>query len=390
MKVVVTIAALDLQRGGPARSVPTLCRALMKQGVDLELVTIAESGRKSSDVEVNGFKAMIIETSATRYQPRSWSKQFKEALTKALMAKGEGRRAKEGIIYDVGLWLPSNHFAAQIAAQTQTPLVVSPRGMLSKTALGFSKWKKKIAWWLYQHRDLNSARVLHATSEKEAEEFRSLGLTQPIAIVANGVEVPAIPPRTEDREQTTRTVLFISRLHPIKGLPDLVQSWAKVKPKDWRVLIAGPDENNHRADLEKLAQSLGVRNDFEFVGPIDDDHKWELLHRSDLFVLPSYSESFGMAIAEALAAGVPVITTKATPWREIETHNCGWWVNTGVESITAALQSAIACDSQTLRAMGQRGRELVGKNYSWDSAAKKLFSVFEWVLGKGEKPTCVV
>jgi glycosyltransferase involved in cell wall biosynthesis len=256
--------------------------------------------------------------------------------------------------------------------------------------LGFSKWKKRIAWNLYQRRDLRSARVLHATSEKEAEEFRALKLPQPIAIVPNGVEIPIVIQRSDNTNHKSRTVLFLSRLHPMKGLKDLIIAWARVRPKGWRAVIAGPNENNHQQEIESLAESLGVAPDFEFVGSVDDRQKWNLLSDAELFVLPSYSESFGMAIAEALIAGVPVITTRATPWRDIETHGCGWWVDTGADSIASALSAATACTPEELGAMGARGCGMVSKSYSWESAAKNLLSVFEWVLGRAEKPSCVV
>ena len=383
MKVVVTIGTIDPEHGGPSRSVPALCRALGNAGADVELVTIAECGRQAAAQPKEGYKATVIETKATRYQPNSWRQQFKQALRMAI-------NAKEGLLYDVGLWLPSNHFAAQVATETKARFISSPRGMLSRKALQFSKWKKRIAWQLYQCRDLRSARVLHATSQNEAEEFRDLKLNQPIAVVPNGVELPAEMQRSEITDYRSRTVLFLSRLHPKKGLEDLVMAWARVRPKGWRVVFAGPDENNHGQEIESLSESLGVAGDFEFVGSVDDHQKWKLLSEADLFVLPSYSESFGMAIAEALAAGVPVITTRATPWRDIETHRCGWWVDTGADSIAKALSVATACSREELTAMGARGRELVGNKYSWDSAAKNLLSVFEWILGKAEKPACVV
>ena len=190
MKIVVTMATIDPRHGGPARTVPDLCRALANAGAEVEIVTIAEHRRPIESSE-DGFVTTVILTDADRYHPRSWVKQFREAVSKAVKdAKSEGLTAKESIIYDVGLWLPSNHFAARVATQMQTPFVSSPRGMLSKEALNVSKWKKKIAWNLYQRRDLRRARVLHATSQKEADEFRALGLKQPIAIVPNGVAIP--------------------------------------------------------------------------------------------------------------------------------------------------------------------------------------------------------
>jgi glycosyltransferase involved in cell wall biosynthesis len=383
MTIVVTIATLDSRQGGPARSVPALCRVLANFAADVELVTVAEHCREIKGSPDDNFVTTVIPANGDRYHSRSWARQFKEALRKGLRAKG-------GILYDVGLWLPSNHFAAQVAAETATPLVSSPRGMLNDQALRVSKWKKKIAWHLYQQRDLKRARVLHATSEKEAEEFRALNLRQPIAVVPNGVSIPAGIEKSHVTRHTSRTILFLSRLHPMKGLKDLVSAWAKVRPNNWQVVVAGPSEHDHQREVEALAESLGVRKDFNFVGGVDDQEKWKLFSEADLFVLPSYSESFGMAIAEALAAGVPVITTRATPWRDIETHQCGWWVDTGADSIARALASATACTHEELEAMGARGRELVSKNYSWEAAAKNLLSVFEWVLGRAEKPACVI
>jgi glycosyltransferase involved in cell wall biosynthesis len=412
MKIVVTIATIDPEHGGPARTVPALCKAFARSGADLELVTISEHRREIKASPDDGFITTVIPTDADRYHWRPWAKQFKEGLRKAVSVK-------EAIIYDVGLWLPSNHFAAQIATQMQTPFVSSPRGMLSDEALRISKWKKKIAWSVYQGRDLKRANVLHATSEAEAHDFRKRKLSQPIAIVSNGVEVPVGIQRAEDsgsqganftaggrelfanrpreaggsalvKTEEPRTLLFLSRLHPIKGLKDLVTAWARVRPQGWRAVIAGPNENNHQQEIESLAKSLDVRQDFEFVGAVDDEAKWKLLASADLFVLPSYSESFGMAIAEALAAGVPVITTRATPWSDIEKCRCGWWVDTGAGAIAEALSLATAATRQELREMGKGGRELISKNYSWDSAAKNMLSVFEWVLGKAERPASVV
>ena len=138
MKVVVTIATLDPEHGGPARTVPALCRALVRNRADLELVTVADRGRSRASLETAGFNSTIIETGATRYQPRAWFAPFKDALSRAVYGR------EDAVIYDVGLWLPSNHFTTQIAVQARVPLLISPRGMLSRKALAVSKWKKMI------------------------------------------------------------------------------------------------------------------------------------------------------------------------------------------------------------------------------------------------------
>ena len=380
MKVVVTIATLDPEHGGPARTVPALCRALTRQGAQLELITVADRGRQRASLETNGFNATIIETEATRYQPRAWFAPFRSALSRAVSGRNDA------VIYDVGLWLPSNHLAAQVAARTNVPLVISPRGMLSRKALAVSKWKKIAAWYLYQRRNLKRAKLLHVTSDGEARDLRARNLSQPIAIVPNAVDVQgSVATRTPSGE-AVRTVLFLSRIHPIKGLKDLVHAWARVRPSCWRVIVAGPDENAHRTEVESLIASLGLQSDFEFIGSVDDEKKWRLLAGADLFVLPSYSESFGLAIAEAMAAALPVITTRATPWSELVSRGCGWWVPTGVDALTESLASAMALNRHELREMGERGRALIGEKYSWDSVAARMLEAFRWLIGKGARP----
>lgn len=378
MKVVVTIAALHASLGGPARTVPALCQAMTTAGGEVELVTISE-GTLTEQAE-DQFKLTRVATRSGRYSPRSWHREFKEALARAAVGK-------QAVLYDVGLWLPQNHFVAQFARAQGLPLIISPRGMLSRAALEVSQWKKRLAWMAYQRADLKSAAVLHVTSEAEAEDCRERGLTQPIAVVPNGIDLPLDLSRSTNSDEQMRSMLFLSRLHPIKGLKDLVEAWARVRPAGWRMIIAGPDEVGHQREIEGRVKALGLADQFDFVGPVGDREKWELYAAADLFVLPSYSESFGQAIGEALAAGVPVITTRATPWQKIESYRCGWWIESGVESLTKALQAATQLDASDLREMGQRGREMVVNNYSWQTPAERMLVVMQWLIGKVDKPS---
>lgn len=378
MKIVVTVAALNLQDGGPPRTVPGLCRALARAGAEVELITISEG--QENTPSANGFVRTILSTQTDRYHPSPWKPDFCKAL---------GRAIKEvnAILYDVGLWLPSNHFVARFADRTGIPLIISPRGMLSPQALQVARWKKKLAWHLYQRRDLNAARGFHATSEAEAEDLRSLGLKQPIAVIPNGVELTS--PDRKLTPSSNLTILFLSRIHPIKGLLDLVEAWSKVRTPKWRVVIAGPDENNHAAQVKRRLVELDIVDDFTFVGSVDDEQKTRLLAAADLFVLPSHSESFGLVVAEALAAGLPVITTTATPWQSIQSFEAGWWIPPEVEPLAKALSDATSRSVGELHAIGARGRELVAHNYSWESAAAKMLEFFNWILQPGKRPEFV-
>jgi len=113
------------------------------------------------------------------------------------------------------------------------------------------------------------------------------------------------------------------------------------------------------------------------------------LRESDLFVLPSFTENFGVAAAEALACAVPVIATRGTPWKDLVDRQCGWWVDIGVKPLADALRQATALPDAERRQMGRRARRLVRDNYSWDRAATDMISVYRWLLGAGAKPACL-
>jgi glycosyltransferase involved in cell wall biosynthesis len=151
--------------------------------------------------------------------------------------------------------------------------------------------------------------------------------------------------------------------------------------------VAGPGEDE--LTVGALSHAAMRDDSIEIVGSVDDEEKWALYRSADLFVLPTLSENFGIVIAEALAAGVPVITTKAAPWQELETHRCGWWIDTGTAPLIEALRHAMSLSEDERRAMGARGRALVETNYSWDQIAGRMIAVYEWLLGRRSRPDCV-
>ena len=150
----------------------------------------------------------------------------------------------------------------------------------------------------------------------------------------------------------------------------LVQAWARVRPDGWRLRIAGPDEADHRKQVEKAVSAAGLGEVISFTGPIGHRMKKSAFFDADLFVLPSHSESFGIAVAEALAHGLPVLTTKGTPWSILPESGCGWWVDATVDGIAQGLRQATILDSDTLQAMGAKGRALAIAEFGWKRVAK--------------------
>lgn len=296
----------------------------------------------------------------------------------------------ESLLHNLGLWSPLNHRAARLAAGHRWPQVTATMGMLDPWALAHKRWKKRLAWWAYQRSDLQASGVLHATAEREVGFIRESGLSQPVAVMPCGVEIPAAPRPCESDRWSEITFLCLSRIHPVKGLIDWVRACRHLPNEGWRARIAGPDEGGHRAEVEAAIHDLGLSQRFEFVGPVyDPAAKAALFASADVFVLPSHSENFGIVIAEAMAHGLPVITTTGTPWESLVKEQAGWWVPPTLEALAGALQEALALERPALRAMGLRGRALVEREFAWPVIIRHHLALYAWMLGHGPKPEFV-
>ncbi len=382
MKVLHTIASLHPETGGPARSVPGLASALADLGMKVHLWSPA----LPEGIETP--PGVVLHTG-----------DFNQLI---------GRLGTIDLIHDHGLWLPVNHQVALASRAKGIPRMVSPRGMLEPWALNHKKWKKRLAWHLYQHRDLNRACALHATADSEAEQFRRLGLGNPVHIIPNGVDLPPLsslshqlsvlrpqatdhrPPTTDHRQlpsalcslpsASLRSALFLGRIHPKKGLPLLVEAWAKVRPPGWSMQVIGPDEGGHRAEVEGLVRNAGLGDVWHFGGSLEGEMKSRAFQEASLFILPTFSENFGISVAEALASGVPVITTTGAPWQGLESHRCGWWVAPEVEALAAGLREATALNDDERQAMGERGARWMKDEFTWAGVASQMRVAYEQVL----------
>lgn len=363
MRVLHVISSLSRDGGGPSRSVQGLVAGLNTAGVETGLMAL----NHGDEPWVDG---------VTRFENGG---VFEEVL----------QRAEPDIVHLHGLWSLALHRCAVTCIRLGIKYVIAPRGMLEPWSLQ-QKWLKKwIARWLYQDHDLKCAAALHATAESEAEQFRRLGFKNPIVVSPNGVNVPKnFEPR--NTQNTRKRVLFVSRMHPKKGVLELVEAWRQVVSggvEEWRswevelvYTVSGEFEKEYEAKVKAKVKELGFENQFIFTGALNDDEKWKAYARADLFVLPTYSENFGIVVAEALWAGVPVITTKGTPWRELEENKCGWWIDTGVEPLTKALSEATVLDVEALREMGVNGRRLVEGKYTWDAVVKNMVAGYESII----------
>jgi glycosyltransferase involved in cell wall biosynthesis len=304
------------------------------------------------------------------------------------------------VVHSHGLWTYASLAAARLCRRNALPHLLAPCGMLQGRALQHSRWKKKVAARLFQDRVLRQADCLHAKSEAELKSIRDYGLAGPVAVVPNPVhtrvevadkEVAGFRRRHGIPEQE-RQALFLGRVHPVKGLERLLSAWAALGAarNNWNLLIAGPDEGGHQAVLERKIRELQITPAPRFIGPLDAGDKWLAFRSSELFVMPSDFENFGLAIAEAMSAGMPVITTTGTPWKIIEEEDCGWYVSAQRDgSLRAALAEALQKSEPELRAMGARAVHLA-EDWSLDGVMDKILAVYHWLVAQGPQPDCVV
>lgn len=303
------------------------------------------------------------------------------------------------VVHQHGIWQANSRVTNQWRIAHRRPTVVAPQGTLQPVALQRSRLKKQLALVGYEARNLHAATCLQATAEPELQSIRCFGLRNPVAIIPNSIPDDWLVTQGDGSRfrqrhaipSDKRLLLFLSRIHPIKGLPLLFEAVAARRAEliDWRLVLAGTDEGGHRHTLEVLARQLGIAELVQFVGPVFGEDKRDAFAAADVFVLPSYSENFGTVIAEALGAGIPVITTHGTPWVDIETRGCGWWVDTNAHSLAEAISDAAQHSVSELVAMGRRGRALVSDGYTWRQVAQKTVCLYTWLLGRGDRPAFV-
>jgi glycosyltransferase involved in cell wall biosynthesis len=385
LRVAHVVAGIEVADGGPSYTVPRLCRALGGAGVKTTLLSVATNAGSRPD------------TRNQDYDHRSFAWDYaaipvlrKLRASSALSSVLAKEAARSDVIHNHGLWLMPNVYAGWAASRARAPLIVAPRGMLGGAALGFSPMKKVLFWHLLQGSAIRCAACYHATSSQEYEDIRAYGLTQPVAIIPNGIDVPQPRNSPTGIGAADRVVLSLGRIHPKKGLDRLVRAWSKVEATHpgWRLRIVGPAELGHDIELRRLAATLNLSR--VLIEPaIYGEEKYTAFREAEFFVLPTLNENFAMTVAESLAAGTPVISTKGAPWAGLEVERCGWWIDHGIEPLAAALIGAMALPRAELRAMGARGRDWVARDFGWDAIASKMAAVYAWLAGNADPPEWV-
>jgi glycosyltransferase involved in cell wall biosynthesis len=364
MRVCHIVPSLEERHGGPSKSVRALANAAATLGARVELLATLEHGQDMAPVGANAASVRVFPRIAPRWLCRS--PELRQHL----------RGAAFDVVHNHSLWLLTLRYACEAAHRQAAPLVISPRGMMSGWAWRHRRWRKRLAGVFVHPGALVAAAGWHATSPGEADDIRALGFKQPVCVAPNGVTIPAGTQVQADAGTWhracpalagRRVALFYSRFHRKKRVRELLDLWLAAPRGDWFLLLAGVPEEYSVAEIQGWIDRAGaagraaVLDSRQFPAPYG---------AASLFVLPTHSENFGLVIAEALAAGVPCLVTDTTPWAGLGANGAGWCVPW--ENFSATLGTALATDTDVLAAMGRRGREWVGRDFTWGKAATLL------------------
>ena len=376
--IVHVASSVTTTSSGLAYAAKRLCEAVIEAGEEVTLVT--------------------LDAGAPRLPP--FARAFPRGLGPRRLGRAPAlrrwlaREARDGGVEAVhvhGLWRLSLTDPARISAAAGVPLVVAPHGSLSRWAMRSGSRLKPLFWATIQRPAFRHTACWHATSEAECDDIRRLGFRQPVALVPNGIE---LPPEREASPRSGRTLLFLARIHRKKGVDVLLDAWRQVQDgfPDWRLVIAGralPDEEPRYLDaMRRRAAARGAAR-VSFPGELLGSARENAYAAADLYVLPTWSENFGLTIAEALAAGTPVITTTEAPWGGLAERRAGWWIAPGVASLAACLREALATEGAVLRAMGRRGRRWMESEFAWRDRGRRMARTYDWLRGQAERPDWV-
>ena len=370
MNICIFSATLDKNGGGPSRSVPILAKGLQSIGVNVTLITIVSPYLNLHALENSGVNIVVMPSDAD-------IKDFEKVILDNNI----------DLIHSQGIWLPTYNSICKLARKLGIPYIMTPRGALEpwciKSTNLWKRYKKKLAMLMYQRTDLQKAAMLLATSEMEANNLRALGLTSPIAVIPNGLIMDDYTCREiESISKVKKQVIFLSRIVPKKGIEYLLNSWKLLTNDfpDWNLIIVGNGEPNYINYLNNKIIDTKLNNTVKILKPAFGKEKYNLYTESSLFVLPTHSENFGMVIAEALACGVPAITTTGTPWESLTKTDSGWWIELSEDNLTKCMREAMNTPHKVLFEMGQRGAKMVRDNYDYIGVSKRMQDAYMWVL----------
>ncbi len=383
MKILHIISSVSAAGGGPIEGIKQLASVNHSAGHQIEVASLDAPGAPCTKDFPYPVHAL----------GPGWLKYGYSRQVGPWLRKNAGN-------YDVvivnGIWQYHSFASWRTLHASDTPYVVFTHGMLDpwfKTTYPLKHLKKMLYWPWGERRVLKDAAAVLFTCEEErvlaSQSFRPYQCKE--IVVNYGTSGPKGDPKVETETffekypelRGKRLAIFLGRLHEKKGCDLLIQAFAKVlaPDPDWHLLMCGPDQVGWQTTLQEIAERSNISNRITWIGMISGDLKWGALRASEIFVLPSHQENFGIVVAEALACGVPaLITNKVNIWHEVQDDYAGIVGNDDLEGTCAILRTWLELSSEEKSAMRARTRKCFEDRFEIGNAAKTLISTLASVI----------
>ncbi|KAF0951434.1 glycosyltransferase [Escherichia albertii] len=371
MKMLSFLECMNSTYGGPAFSLPSLLHHLNKNySIQSTVVSLIDKNETYENAVADhlGIKPILL----NQVGPGKLKLTLEITKIKNIIREYD-------VIHTNNLWNFFSYLPYNLSKKNKKPNVISVRGSLYTWSLEQSKFLKKISWSLFQKKALESAGFIHVTCDDELKALRNLGIKNKIVVSQHGVDVPdlinKVPCHFYKKYNLTNNkkyFLFMSRLHSKKGLDILFDVWSRIAHHypDWVLLVAGPDYGNYIPKMKNLSA-------VKYIGMLSGLEKEYCFSIAEFFVLPSYSENFGVVIGEAMARSVPILTTTNTPWEDLNKHNAGVCFELSAENLKNELEHFLKLTDLTRKEMGINARELIIRNYSWEQVSYPFYDALK-------------
>jgi glycosyltransferase involved in cell wall biosynthesis len=389
MKVLHVIPSVAAVRGGPSKAVIEMVKSLREANCEVEIATTDDNGEILLDVSLN--RLHEYQGVPVRFFPRFSPNvhvvrefAFSSDLTTWLWQHIQ----EYDLVHVHAIFSYPSTIAMAIARLRNIPYIVRPLGQLCQWSLQQSAAKKSLYLNVIERKNINQSASLHLTSNAEKQEIEQLNLECKNFVIPHGLAIPGIIPNASQLlrgyfqlSSKEPIILFLSRIHPKKGLEYLIQALAQIKDKKFTLIIAGNGDSDYEAQINSCLHDYGLEDCSLMTGFVEGELKQLLLQGANLFVLTSYSENFGVAVLEALAAGTPALVTPGVALaQEIEQNDLGYVVPQEPTVIAKAIEKHLELPESEEDKLSQRTRQFVLDNYSWEQIAQQLLTVYS-VLG---------
>jgi poly(glycerol-phosphate) alpha-glucosyltransferase len=387
MKIALVSTSISRNNGGVSEVEKKMAQMLLNvPDIEVQIYALRDKQTMNDLPSWNPLKPVIFDfvgPSSFAYSPK-----FVSAL----------KHSGADLIHLHGLW----QYTSIAALRSNIPYITTIHGMLDQWAIKNSWLKKFLASLLYEKSALKNAKCLHAITEQEYIDIRNFGLTNPVCIIPNGIDLPQNigllkeqdPVWKHKIDDNKKILLYLGRLHPKKGLTNLIKAWQqfilKNKKNDWNLIIAGWDQGGYEKKLINLSKDLNLRDTIHFIGPQFGKNKELVFAHADAFILPSFSEGLPMVVLEAWSYQLPVLMTRQCNLPEGFKANAAFEITTSIEEIVKGLEYLFHCSEEDLSNIGDAGRNLVSANFNWHSVIERMSRVYKWIIGESEIPESII